>query len=231
MLPRVVKQETVANNLANINTPGYKRESVFLRQLDSAQARLSKTESEWQTPMIDDIYTDYSRGALEYTGDNLDLAIDGDGFFVVQTPDGELYTRNGNFHLDALGNLMSSDGMPVLSDQGPVQAPEGQLTIGVDGTIIVDGEEYGQLRVVDFEKPYRLEKVAAGVYKPAEDANQIELEYTYIRQGYLEKSNVDIMREMVDMIASYRNYESDQRAISILDETLGKAVNEVGKVR
>jgi len=136
-----------------------------------------------------------------------------------------------DFHLDALGNLLSSDGMPILSDQGPVQAPEGELNINVDGTITVDGNEFGKLRVVDFEKPYQMEKVSSGIYRPAPDANQVELEYTYVRQGYLEKSNVDIIREMVDMIASYRNYESDQRAIHMLDETLSKAVNEVGKVR
>ena len=87
------------------------------------------------------------------------------------------------------------------------------------------------MQIVDFEKPYQLNKVSAGLYVPGPDANPTDLEFTYVRQGYLEKANVDVIQEMVDMIASYRNYESDQKAIQILDETLGKAVNEVGRVK
>lgn len=231
MVPRMLKQETISNNLANVNTPGYKRESVFLRQLNAAEIRASKTESEWQTPMVDKIYTDYSKGSLEYTGEPLDFAIDGDGFFVVETPQGEAYTRGGNFHLDPDGVLVTSDGLPVLSDGGQIQASGGELSIDVDGTVKIDGDDFGRLRMVDFEKPYQLEKTSAGIYQPLPDANQTELEYTYVRQGYLEKSNVDIIQEMVEMIASYRNYESDQKAIQILDSTVDRAVNQVGRVR
>jgi flagellar basal-body rod protein FlgG len=231
MVPRMLKQETISNNLANVNTPGYKRESVFLRQLSSAQARVAKTESEWQTPMVDKIYTDFSKGSIERTGDPLNFAIDGDGFFVVETPDGEAFTRNGNFHLNPDGTLMTSDGLPVLSDGGRIEAPGGELSIDPDGTIKIEGNEFGRLLLADFEKPYQLEKTAAGIYKPAPEANRIEVEFAYVRQGYLEKANVDIIREMVDMIESYRNYESDQKAIQILDESLAKTVNQVGRVQ
>jgi flagellar basal-body rod protein FlgF len=231
MVPRMLKQETISNNLANVNTPGYKRESVFLRQLNAAEAKAGKTESEWQTPMIDKIYTDFSEGSLEYTGEPLNFAIDGDGFFVVETAQGEAYTRSGNFRINPDGILVTSDGLPVLSDNGQIDASQGELTIDIDGTIRIEGDEFGKLRLVDFEKPYQLEKMSAGVYQPLPDANRSELEFTYIRQGYLEKSNVDIIKEMVDMIASYRNYESDQKAIQILDSTVDKAVNQVGRVK
>ena len=231
MLPRIQKQETIANNLANVNTPGYKRESVFLQQFNALKSRQNKTESDWQVPMVDNVYTDYSRGALEYTGNDFDVAIDGDGFFVVQTPDGEAYTRNGNFHLNEQGVLVNSDDLPVMSDNGEIITDNGEINIGIDGLITVGGEEYGKLQIVDFEKPYQLNKVSAGLYVPGPDANPTDLEFTYVRQGYLEKANVDVIQEMVDMIASYRNYESDQKAIQILDETLGKAVNEVGRVK
>lgn len=231
MVPHVLKQEIIANNLANVNTPGFKRESVFLKQLSRIEAARSKTESEWQTPMVDKTYTDYSRGSLEFTGDQLNLAIDGDGFFVVSTPEGEAYTRNGNFHIATDGTLMNSDELPVLSDNGPIVVGENEFEIGMDGMITIDGEEYGKLMVVDFEKPYQLEKTAGGLFRTLPEANQIDTEYAYIRQGYLEKSNVDIVREMVDMIASYRSYESDQKAIQILDESLSKTVNEIPRVR
>jgi flagellar basal-body rod protein FlgF len=231
MVPRITKQETIANNLANVNTPGYKRESVFLRQLTNLQKKMSQTESEWQTPMVDKIYTDYSKGSLEFTGNTLNFAIDGDGFFVVSTPDGEAYTRNGNFQISPEGILQTSDGLPVLSDAGEIEVAAGEFKVGVDGSITIGGEEYGKLKVVDFEKPYQLEKLASGVYIPDSNSTQEELEYSYIRQGYLEKSNVDVLREMVDMIASYRNFESDQKAIQILDDSLHKAVNEVPRVR
>ena len=231
MIPRMLKQESIANNLANVNTPGYKRESVFLRQLSGAQIRASQTESEWQTPMVDKIYTDFSEGSLEYTGEPLNFAIDGSGFFAVETPQGEAFTRSGDFHLDPNGVLVTSDGLPVLSSAGQIAPGQGELSISVDGTIRIDGDEFGKLRLVDFEKPYQLEKMAAGIYRPLPDANQTDLEFTYVRQGYLEKSNVDIVREMVDMIDSYRNYESDQKAIQILDSTVDKAVNQVGRVR
>lgn len=231
MVPRMLKQETISNNLANVNTPGYKRESVFLRQLNAAETRASRTESEWQTPMVDKIYTDYSKGSLEYTGEPLNFAIDGDGFFVIETPQGEAFTRSGNFHLDQNGILVTSDGLPVLSEGGQIEALEAELTIDIDGTIKIDGNAFGKLRLVDFEKPYQLEKMSAGIYRPLPETNQTELEFTYVRQGYLEKSNVDIIKEMVDMIASYRNYESDQKAIQILDSTVDKAVNQVGRVR
>lgn len=232
MLPRIQKQETISNNLANVNTPGYKRESVFLKQLNSAQARNFKAESEWQIPMTDEIYTDFSRGSLEFTGDDLHVAIDGDGFFTIQTPKGEAYTRNGNFHLDVNGTLLNCDGLPVLSDSGEIQAEGGgDIHIGVDGAITINGEEYGKLQIVDFEKPYQLNKISAGLYAPKPGTNQEDIEYAYVRQGYLEKANVDVIQEMVDMIASYRNFESDQKAIKILDETLGKTVNEIGRIK
>ena len=231
MLPRIQKQETIANNLANVNTPGYKRESVFLQQFNALKARQNKTESEWQVPMVDNVYTDFSRGSLEFTGNDFNVAIDGDGFFVVSTPEGEAYTRNGNFHLNEEGVLVTSDNLPVLSDSGEIIADGGELHIGIDGLITVGGEDFGKLQIVDFEKPYQLNKLSAGLYTPDTDAGRIDLEFTYVRQGYLEKANVDVIQEMVDMIASYRNYESDQKAVQILDETLGKAVNEVGRVK
>jgi len=159
------------------------------------------------------------------------LAIDGDGFFVVSTPEGEAYTRNGNFHIASDGALMTSDELPVLSDNGPIVVGEKEFEIGMDGTITIDGEAFGRLMVVDFEKPYQLEKTAAGLFRTLPEANRIDTEYAYLRQGYLEKSNIDIVREMVDMIASYRNYESDQKAIQILDESLSKTVNEIPRVR
>jgi flagellar basal-body rod protein FlgG len=152
---------------------------------------------------------------------------------VVQTPEGEAYTRSGSFHIDSQGRLVTADNLPVLSDAGEIvlSQDENELKIAIDGYITVGDQELGQLRVVDFEKPYQLEKMAGGLYLPAEGSAPIDLEFTYVRQGYVEKANVDVIREMVDMIASYRNFESDQRAIQLIDETLDRTVNQVGKVK
>ncbi len=227
MVPRLRQQEVVANNLANAETTGFKKDSIFLRYVKESQMVNGKLTTSWETRMIDKMYTDYTEGALEPTGRELDLAIQGDGFFAVQTSNGEAYTRNGGFNISASGQLVTSDDLPVLTDAGPLTVQGGKLTVTDSGQVYVDSALVGTLKVVDFPKPYQLQKVNGTLYKAPTGANATQATTVVVRQGYLERSNVDVLREMVDMLESYRMFETGQRMIQIQDDSLGKTVNEL----
>ncbi len=233
MLPRIRKQEVIADNLANVNTPGFKRQDVFMEELSRARQKVAAKQERWEIPMIDDVYSDYSQGVLERTGDDLNIGIDGDGFLVVQSPNGELlYTRSGNFSLSPEGTVVNPDGCPLMTDAGPLTIePGADVQIGLDGSVTVNGDEFGMLAIVDFENRNALERQGSGTYKAPENLTQVEPERLFVRQGYLERANVDVVREMIDMITSFREYESNQKAIQIIDESLEKTVNRVGARR
>ena len=233
MLPRIKKQEVTANNLANVNTPGFKRQNVFMEELSRAQQKVVPKQERWEIPMMDDVYTDYSQGVLERTGDDLNIGLDGNGFMAVQTPDGEtLYTRAGNFSMSPEGEVITPDGCTLMTDAGPlVIEPGSKVTFGIDGSVTVNGEEFGKLAIVDFEKPNALERAEGNAYRAPANITQTEPERVFVRQGYLERANVDVVREMIDMIASFREYESNQKAIQIIDDSLEKTVNRVGARR
>ncbi len=233
MLPRIKKQEVVANNLANVNTPGFKRQDVFMEELSRAHQRMMPRQEGWEIPMVDEIYADYSQGVLERTGDDLNIGLDGNGFMVVQSPEGELlYTRAGSFSLSPDGSVVTPEGHVLMTDVGPlVLEPGASFQVGIDGIITVSGEEFGRLAITDFEKPDALQRTDGNVYRAPQGLAQIEPEQLYVRQGYIERANVDVVREMVDMITSFREYESNQKAIQIIDESLEKTVNRVGARR
>ena len=229
MIPREKKQEVIANNLANAETTGFKKDSLFLRVFKNAKLTGSRPGPSWEVRMIDKVYTSFRPGSLERTGRDLDVALQGDGFFVVQTPDGEAYTRDGAFSLAPDGTLINSDNLPVLTDGGPVILQGGKVTVGVDGQISVDATRVGKLRVVEFDDNAKLLKSGNGLFVADPDTPPKETESPQVRQGFLERSNVDVLKEMVDMIETYRGFETGQKMIQIQDETLAKAVNELGK--
>ncbi|MCP4581895.1 MAG: flagellar basal-body rod protein FlgF [candidate division Zixibacteria bacterium] len=233
MLPRVLKQEVFANNMANANTVGYKKDNVFLQQLENAKQKAGLvTDLEWEIPMVDDVYIDFGQGQLSQTNQPLDIALEGEGFFVVDTPDGERYSRNGAFGLTAEGTLVDGNGNSVLSDAGPITIAGDEISISNDGGVFVDGAEAARIRVVDFEKPYDLRKVDDGYFMPEDETILPEAATGFsVRQGYVETSNVNIIQNMVDMLVSFRAYQSGQKAIQAQDETLDKAVNDLGRVR
>ncbi len=231
MIPRILKQEIYANNLANANTVGYKKDGAFLHQLEKASGDLI-TDMDWEVPMIDGIYVDFSQGSPRQTMQPLDVAIEGEGFFVVKTPAGDRYTRDGEFRLAPDRTLINKNGHPVLSESGPLTIPGDDVSIAQDGTIFSDGAQIGRLKVVDFAKPYELKKSEFGYFAAKQEGTQLaNAEGFLIRQGYVEESNVNIVEQMVDMLVSFRAYEAGQKAIHSQDETLDKAVNQLGRVR
>lgn len=205
--------DVVANNIANINTYGYKADGSLFEEYLSSSAR---SDSGNRISYVRDrgVWHDMTAGAIERTGNPLDVAIDGDAFFAVQTPRGERYTRNGALHLDAAGQLVTSEGDPVLGTSGPItlQRNDRQISISPDGTISVrNGSSNadtarGKLRLVSFAKPQQLQKDGGSTFKPgAGDAPQETTKAT-VEQGAIEKSNVRGVVEMARMIEITRAY-------------------------
>lgn len=181
---------------------------------------------------LDKVITDYSDGGLINTGNELDFAIQGEGFFKVQGQDGtQYYTRDGSFTLDLDGTLITKDGRTVLGTNGPINLSGTEISVTADGRLTIDGEAAGQLLIVNVANKEDLRKIGNGLYRPVENAEIDEQPFTgQVVNGYIEGSNVDIIKEMVGMITGFRSYESSQKVINTQDELLGKVVNELGKV-
>ena len=232
--------ENITNNISNADTTGYKKEHLVSHSFDEVMIeRLNDTNVVGYTRLvgplnlgtqIDQLYVNYAQGGLEGTERNTDLAMIGNGFFVVQTPDGERYTRSGAFFIDELGYLITGEGNLLLGEDGPIYV--GGLDFSVDGSggVWVDDVYETRIRVVSFADNESLRKQGSNLYFSLEDPEDVTQPYG-IRQGFLETSNVDISREMVDMLSVYRTYETNQRILTMIDETVGKAVNEIGRLR
>ncbi len=237
------QMEAVANNLANVETAGYKEDqptfrSVFARTLgtpsQSDEERFAHFE---HLPPYTGIGTTYvavadmgknlSQGRLQRTGLQLDLALASpQGFFTVTTPQGERYTRAGNFHLNQDKQLVTAEGFPVSGKEGPVVIEGNEIEVSGDGTIIVDGQRIGGLRIVTFPFPDRLQKLGNSLMAPVDAENNPRiLEDVSLVQGSLETSNVDSFREMVRMIQVNRSYASMQRALRSADEMNQRAIS------
>ena len=233
MTPLMDKQDQIANNLANINTTGFKQSGLFMKSYQKFLENDSRQPFVNSEIKSDEVYLDYSEGPLKVTSIPLDMAIKGTGFFTVMTPDGVQYTRNGNFSIDSEGLIVTSDGSKVMAKDGYIKVDDRYpVTVTDKGEVVQDGEIKGVLKVVDFEKPYRLQRCGESRFRPLLPDNPEKTSQGYVvRQGYLEGSNVSVVKNMVEMISAYRNYEADQRALLAQDQTLDKAVNMVGKVQ
>ena len=252
MLPKATRHEAIANNLANIEVPGFKRDALFLREVREAKKRLSGDYPDWRVNRFEGIWTDFKQGALRRTGSMFDVAISGKGFFAVQTPDGVEYTRNGTFTRNNEGLLVNMLGHLVLGANGEqIEVPNdfSQPLIDADG--IIKGRDellgidtvLGQLQVTDFpdlydpnfkaQSPFQaaVTKSRNGQFIPQPGITQQPAEEFQVTQGFLEEANVESVLEMVRMIDVYRSYEADQKAIQIQDATLDRAVNDIGVVR
>jgi len=229
MIPLVRKQEASANNLANVGSPGFKRDAVFIRELSRAQQKLATRKSDWEQPMLDDLYTDYSPGVFSKTGNPLDMAIEGDGFFNLQLDDGTtVLTRSGTFTVNADGMLAFPGGALVMGEGGPIEVGNGQISVAQDGAIEVDGLEVARIVPQTVDDLEKLEKIGGSLFAVPKGVSLKPVEYSTIRQGFLEQANVDIVSEMIDMIVSFRSYEADARSIQTQDRSLENLFGRVG---
>jgi flagellar basal-body rod protein FlgG len=230
MIPHVKIQELVANNLANVSSPGFKKDMLFIKELSRAQAKEYPRKSDWETPMIDQVYTEYNQGMLEKTDNPLDLAIEGTGFFILEREDGvNVLSRSGSFAVNQNGYIVNPDGHRLLGDGGPINVGEGTISISETGEVEVNGSAVANIRVVDIEDKASLSKVGNTEFGIPEGIDLSAAVNFAIRQGYLESSNVDAIKEMVEMAISFRHFESDAQALKAQDESLEKLLNNVGR--
>ncbi|WFS63789.1 flagellar hook-basal body protein [Pseudodesulfovibrio thermohalotolerans] len=243
-LSNELRMSSIANNLANVNTSAFKKDKLafhdtFVRfahdyLVDSktsirgkdmfpeghimAKARLSA-----QQP-------DFQQGSLERTGNQLDFALSGQGFFSVQGDDGMLYTRAGNFVTDSNGMLRTLDGHPVLVSGGPlIVPPGGRIEADGDGNVLVNGQPAGAFDLVDFEDPTALERAGSNYFVDPGGAGQIPPEELAVAQGFIEKSNVEVVTEMVSMIETQRAFTMYTKMIQTDSDLDTKLITQVGR--
>ena len=234
------RMEVITNNVANADTTGYKRDNLVSHSFDEVLIRrVNDTHVRGQTPFVgplnlgtqvDQAYIDFTAGSLEGTERSTDIALMGDAFFVVETAAGERYTRSGAFYIDDLGYLVDGEGNFLLGENGRVLVGGMNFIVDEWGGVFVDGQFTNRIRVASFEDNGALRKQGSNLYfspdAPLDAANPYRM-----FQGFLEASNVDIGREMVDMLTVFRTYETNQRILTMIDETVGKAVTEIGRLR
>ena len=244
MLSRNTRQDVITNNIANSDVPGFKRDGVFLRELGEARRKGSGGYPVWRQNRVSGAFIDFDQGQLRHTDSRKHIAIQGPGFFQVRTPQGDLYTRNGEFSINKEGVLVTNLGYPVLDERGAQITLEGlDFTVNQEGQILEGGEEKAKLAIHDFQKDvdgyYQdpdglpvLERKQNGFFAAKPGVGQVAVgQDTRVLQGFLEQSNVNPIYEMVNMLDLFRTFEADRRAIRAQDETLGRAANDVGSIR
>ncbi|WP_189424662.1 flagellar basal-body rod protein FlgF [Devosia pacifica] len=224
------QMDVVANNMANLNTTGFKAEEILFASYDMPVAKDRDFKRQDQPlSYVQDWATrhDLTSGAIVDTGNELDVALMGDGFLAVDTPAGERWTRSGSLQIDATGTLVDTSGNPVLGDGGPIvfDPTETGITISAEGTIATDQGPKGRLRLVEFADPQELTRegnnlYAGGAPLPAQD--------TAVMQGSLERSNVSGVTEMAEMIRVQRAYESIAGLMRQQDDLRRSAIQRLG---
>jgi flagellar basal-body rod protein FlgG len=247
-----LRVEALASNLANVDANGFKQVLTSVRQLPDADGgpgavggrampadvrarRRNDPLATWprQAPIILSHATDARQGVLRQTGRSTDVALAGEGFFAVETEAGEFYTRDGSFRRDAQSRLVTATGEPVLGEGGPIRIPGGELVIAEDGSVQVDGQPVGRLRLVTFAEPQRLTHRGGSLLEAPPDLEATDLppERARVQQGVLEESNVNPIDTLVDMIAAQRSFEVASKVMMANDELLEKSVNQIPRSR
>ncbi len=230
MLPRIKKQELTAHNISNVSTPGYKRDMLFTKELSRAEKKLVPTRTDWNQPMVNEIYTDFTSGAFDKTGNPLDLAIEGDGFFTLELADGtQALTRSGSFTINNEGFMVFPGGALLLGEGGPIEVGNGKVTVDQSGGVEVDGSAVGRIVPMTVDDLQSLNKIGSSLFLVTEGMELIPVTRSTVRQGYLEASNVDVVGEMIDMIVSFRAYEANSRALQAQDRSLEHLFQRVGR--
>lgn len=242
------RMDTISNNIANVGTTGFKRDMpIFASKIATLAKAHSLGGAEDPTggksvlpipwfPVLDEVVTDFSQGMIQVNDNPLDIAIQGSGFFQIQTPSGIQYTRNGSFRLSNQGQMVTQSGNLVIGEGGPITLPAGIITIDEEGRISVKGEDGGAqiqvdiLALVNIADLSKMKKVGDNLFALLDGTATVDPQARVV-QGALEGANVDPIVEMVAMISAMRHYESVQKAIQGADDISLKNVNQVGQLR
>lgn len=215
-------QEVAAENLAHATTPGFRRQGMTFEALVSGRFLMGDPSPAPGPGLRTGAYTTFAPAALQQTGNPLDLALSGDGFFTLEGPNGPVYTRSGVFQINGRGELQNSSGMRVSGQGGPITVPPdaSEVRVGIDGAVYADRAEVGRLQLAQFENNLALRRAGTTVFEgpspspPAPGTLRVE-------QGYREGSNVEMVQELISMIIGMRQYEAAERAMRTLNEAVG----------
>ncbi|MBN2207874.1 MAG: flagellar basal-body rod protein FlgF [Candidatus Coatesbacteria bacterium] len=238
LLAEARAHEIRSNNLANVNTVGFKKDTPFFRILTHEVPRSGSSAAydpqRASCVVVGGTVTDFSQGPLRQTDNPLDFAIQGDGFFVVNLGDKQGYTRAGTFKIGPGGEIVDQNGFPVQAGQGGLAVSEGaEILVDSNGEVFADGNSVGRLRLVTFQDKSVLNKAGANIWVAKTDEFQPQdATDAEVHQGFLESSNANVIEEMVSMIEGMRLFESHQKSIrSLLDDTVGKTINTLPNLR
>lgn len=244
MLTQQRKMDAISNNLANVDTAGFKKDNMIQESFeeiltykihDPEMVQNEKIGRMSLGVQVNQVYTDFSQGSMKQTYSQLDAAIQGKGFFKVGEPgeDGNMaikYTRDGSFKMDQQGRLVTNDGLFVMGENDePITIPLGDFNINKKGQVLSKSNPVNSIQMVDFEDLQTLRKQGENLYVVTDASVEKNFEGT-VEQGFLESSNTNSIQEMIDMIATTRAYEANQKIIQTYDETMSKAVNNIGSV-
>lgn len=239
MINQRERLDVISNNVANISTTAFKRSEpisrgfyqVFAEEIGRFPSRRGSREIPGGGSALDTAAADFSPGPIVESGNPLDVAIDGPGFFVVRSPAGERYTRAGAFSIDSEGQLVTSGGESVLGEQGPILIQGSNVFISPGGDIVVDDIPADRLRIVDFPEPHRLTRHGHNQFIADEQTilTRRTIDTPTLKAGALERSNVNPIAELVSMMDAARSYEAHQRIIVAFNESLDAAVNDIAR--
>jgi flagellar basal-body rod protein FlgF len=244
MITQEAKQDVISNNLANANTIGFKQDNLSVSRFDDVLIQNYDKQQGGQNVQniigklslgskIDGVNTDFTEGSIENTGVPTDFAINGKGFFTLSNNGTSYYSRDGHFHVDSRGYLTNDSGYNVMakntltSKVEPVYVGNAQISSDANGNISLDGKPTYKLETVDFANYSTLRKIGDNLYT---GGNAIAANVN-VSQNSLENSNVNLTSTMIDMLTTMRSFETDQKVVQSIDETLDKAVNDVGVVK
>ena len=230
-----MRLDILTNNLANVNTVGFKQDQLYFHIPEAeGDAEMSQEGEGFSISPPAQPYetrTDFTPSPLRPTNNVLDVALEGEGFFCVQTPQGQQYTRRGDFSLAQDGKLMTKEGYPVLGKKGEIVLQGRKIAVNETGEISVDGNPVDTLKVVGMKQQHMLQKSSSTMFTSQNgQADEKEIKQIKVKQGFLETSGVNGVRTMTEMIDVLRGYESYQKVIQFLSDATKKSINEVGKL-
>ena len=245
------RMNSIANNLANVNTTGYKRDMLAFKDTMDMYAhdvimepvasirdkKFFPDPQHLSRTRIATSVTDFQQGGMKVTSAPLDVGIQGEGFFKIDSPDGEFYTRNGHFTVNEEGTIVNERGWPVMSEGGPITIPAGtkNIVIAENGRVFADNEEVGQIQLVTVDNLAMLEKQGSNLFRvrPGAEVEEVEVDpnRSWMAQGFLEAANVDAVYEMVNMMETQRQFEAYQKIMQTSDAIDREANTKVGRNR